>query len=343
MSTLDPSKSWNGEAPLLSELEMPLDLPNFEYTPDFAKIFNDSPIDAFLKAKAANTQLNSVYYAGPYIFHCKGIWAKSVTKLVFSEKFPLDTKSFLYFFFSSITLDYMRLSDACSFCLSRIALSENKDQLNIIFKAFSDAYVAANPYIKCSTEEIETIVKACIIHSGFHVQNSTFPKEKFFELLKDVKESEEMKNKIYEEMLSRPIPLFFTFQDFNSPPEYAKKGMLKKIGGFFKSKKERLFVIDGFILKYYHDKSMKEQIGEIDIAGTVSTHEPKQKKDDEHLLIKNINGGPIGYKMSKEGIRKKSNHTDYAAYADKSEDIESWKSTLNLISFWCIMNQIVGQ
>ena len=146
--------------------------------------------------------------------------------------------------------------------------------------------------------------------------------------------SDEVKNVLYEDMSNKPIPLFFTFSNFSKSPEYSKRGMLKKTGGFFKTKKERLFVIQDFLLKYYHDKSMKEQIGELEISGTVSSVEPKTKKDSEHLLIKNLHGGSIGFKISKDGVRKKSNHNEYTAYADDINDLHCWKSTLNLVAFW---------
>lgn len=328
--------SWNGKTPEISEDYIPFDLPEFKYPQNFAEKFNADPNSAFNSALKDNTLLSSASYAAQYLFHCKGIYATSITKFIFDSNFSENIHSFLFFFFSSITLDFMKFTEAAYYCLSHIALSENIQNNDMIFSAFADAYLTANSWVKFDTVAAARMVKACMFLSGQNNGSETsLTLEQFQKLFNGVQISEEITSQIYESICRTPIPLFFTFVHFQNAPDYGKSGMLKKKGGIFKSMKNRFFTIEGYILKYYHDNTKKEQIGEIDIGGTTSSYVEKQKKDEAHLLIKNKDGGPIGYKISKkEGTRKKSNHIDYCAYANSSEEINSWASILNLVSFW---------
>ena len=333
---IDLFKTWNGKALELAEEVIPLDMPQFEYSNDFVKNFNENPVETFIREKQKNKSLSNECYAGPYIFHCKGLTATAVSNLIFDHQFPLKVQPFLFFFFSSITLDYMQLHEALLYCIPRIALPDNYQQFNTLVTCFANAYKSQNPYVSLKQEQLTVLVKASIFTSGYRVSDTKFyPKDKFHVLVASLNLTSETEDKLYNQINKHPIPLFFTFASTPTAPNYEKKGMLKKKGGMFKSMKNRYFVIDDFLLKYYSDQTGKQQIGELEIGGTISVFIPKQKKDEMHLLIKNKDGTSIGFKISKkDGIRKKSNHNDYVAYSDKESDIKEWQTTLNLVSFW---------
>lgn len=336
----DLYKSWNGAVPDVPEIFIPLDLPKFNYPNDYANNFNKDPFGMLTIAMATDSNIVHLANLGPYLFYCKGIYPSTMSKLIFGQQFPFESRSFLYFYFSSINHEYMKLSDSIYYCLSRIAFPDNKEKLQLIIDIFASVFKTCNPTLEFDLPTLSGLIKAIIIQSGMAVPSKKYPKSKFMEITDKLNIKKEYRERIFNDVDKRPVPVFFTFTHFNSPPEYEKKGMLKKIGGLFKTKKDRCFAIEGFVLKYYHDNTMKDQIGELDIPGTVSSYQPAQKKDPEHLLIRKIGGGSLGYKISKEGIRKKSNHSDYVAYSDRA-DITSWANNLNLIAFWQAVYELI--
>ena len=335
-------RSWNGTTPTISSEYLPISVPKFNFSSSFVNNFNKNPLDTFKKEIENNQKIKEAEYAAQYLFYCYGLQKSALMNFIFSNNIYFKPENFLFLYFSCICMEYISLTDSLYLCLSRIAFPNDKEQLNIIFNSFARCYQMSNPYLKLSLEDIILISKVAIIVSGYHISNNNnYPNDKFMQLLKRVEISDQQKNYFYEKITKKPIPLFFTFGEYTEAPNYKKKGMLKKIGGFFKSKKDRMFAIDDFVLKYYHDKSMKEEIGEIDIGGTISSYEPPTKKTPDYLIIKNKDNTPIGFKISKEGQRKKSNHMDYIAYGDSSNDLKEWAKTLNILSFWKIMFEII--
>lgn len=336
----DLGRSWNGTPPEVPNYLIPTDLPNFSYPNDYAAKFNADPLTMLIEAIKTDSNNAHLQNLGPYLFYCKGIYPSTVSKLIFSPQFPFDLKSFLYFYFNSIIHDFTSLSDSVYYCFSRIAFPDNKDEIQLILDMFSGIYLTCNPSFEYDIPTLSNLLKALLIQSGFNVPGKKFPKSKYLELTNNNKIPRPFRERVFDDLENRPFPVFFTFTNFNKPPEYEKRGMLKKIGGLFKTKKDRCFAIDGFVLKYYNDNTMKGLIGELDIPGTISSYEPAQKKEPEHLLIRKKDGGSLGYKISKEGVRKKSNHSDYIAYSDQT-DITSWANNLNLIAFWKLVYDLI--
>ena len=323
--------SWNGRAPILTSKEIPLDLQKYEYSSRFSDDFHVDSVKALNDAKQKYPELENSYSLGPYLFYAPDITPLDLTNFIFSS--IQQSRSLLFYFFSSITLDYMSILDACRFLLSRIAFPHNIEQINIIFESFVAAYSLANPYISIPTDQMIHIAKSAVLLSGYCCKSSKMAIEEFLSTLQIVKLPEASKRKMYDSINDSPIPLFFTFTHFDEDPDYNKSGLLKKVGGFFHTKKERFFIIEKYVLKYFNDKTKKSQIGELDIEGTISECLPGDKKDAERLLIKNIDGSNIGYKI-KKGSRKKSNHKEYIAYGNDSKELEGWIHTLNLVAFW---------
>jgi len=326
-----PLESWRGQPVPFSENETPLDLMTLNYPEGFVELFNLKPEEAIASAKKGQTALDNSFYLGPYLFHCPGLSPVAISNFIFQNM--AQSRSLLFYYFSSINLDYMSIVDACRFLFSRVAFSDNTDRLMVIFESFASAYILANPYINLSSEDLIRIGMAAVLASGFRTNKSAMPDEEFLSILENVKLQTSCKLKIIKSINQEPIPLFFSFTHFSQDPDYTKNGNLKKIGGMFKTKKDRYFLIEGYILKYYNDHSKKEQIGELDIEGTVSSYLPADKKEGERLVIKRKDGGAIGYKISK-GVRKKSNHTEYIAYGNDTYDLLCWINTLNLVAFW---------
>lgn len=336
----DLARSWNGPPPDVPSHLIPIDLPKFTYPTDYAKMFNQDPMLMITVAITTDSTIVQLHNMGPYLFYCKGIYPSSISKLIFSPKFPFEIKSFLYFYFNSIIHEFNSLSDSIYYCLSRIAFPPNLSQVNTILEIFSAVYLTANPNFDYDIPALTSLLAALLLQSGYNIPSKKFPKSKYLELTHINKIPRAYRERVFNDLEKRPFPVFFTFTHFNNPPEYEKKGMLKKMGGLFKTKKDRCFAIEGFVLKYYNDNTMIDQIGELDIPGTISSYQPAQKKEPEHLLIRKSDGGSLGYKISKEGIRKKSNHSDYIAYADK-DDILTWANNLNLIAFWKIVYDLI--
>ncbi|EAY20426.1 hypothetical protein TVAG_110380 [Trichomonas vaginalis G3] len=326
-------QSWNGGVPEVEEELIPIDIPKFKHLKGFASNFNKNPLEMVKKSIEVNNNLDDASALGPFLFYNEGVSPIAMTKLVFGPDFPFDVRTFLFYFFSSISHEYTILSKSTYYCLSRIAFPDNPQQIQIIFDCFASAYCTCNPEYNYDLASVIAMAKTLLIASGYNIPNGKLPLPRFLDLCKYSNIPDNHKMKLYDEINKKPIPIFFTFTHFSSPPEYEKKGMLKKIGGLFKTKKDRCFAIDGFVLKYYNNNTMRDLIGELDIPGTISSFIPATKKEPDYLLIRRKDGGSLGYKISKEGVRKKSNHDDYIAYAEK-EDILSWANTLNLISFW---------
>lgn len=325
--------SWNGSVQPVDNWLMPMDIPHFQYEDSFARNFNQNPHEAFHAIYEKNQRLTEPASAGPFFFYCPNLSPVALTKFIFSKKFPYEIDTFLFHFFSSIVHEYQKIYPPVYHCFSRIALPDDMPTLNRIIHAFSSVYATSNPGDNMDIQTVAKLVKAIILTAGMKTPDFKFQRNQFMELLKPVSMGVSQKGDLYAEINERPFPIFFTFIEFDTPPEYKKTGMLRKIGGLFKTKKDRCFEIKGFVLKYYSDNTMKQLVGELDIPGTVSSYNPATKKEPEHLLIKKKDGGSLGYKISKEGVRKKSNHSTYIAYSEK-EEIISWANNLNIIDFW---------
>jgi len=327
--------TWLGPAPEIPEYCIPLDKPDFSLPEDFAREFNMDPNKA-VEQHLANRDISFIAHV---LFYCPGIYPSSLTKFVFSKENYSHT--FLVHYFSSITLDFLDITQAVKFLLSRIAFPNRTSYIGIIFKAFADAYTIGNPSCGFSYSDVNRIAIAAILFSIRQRKDSSLPQADFEAFLAPTALDADFKVKFYNELKTQAVPIFFDFASSNCEPNYSKKGYLKKVGGMFKltGKKQRFFIIDGFILKYFKDESMTQQMGEVELRDSVSTFVPPEKKDPEHLLIKRFDGGPIGAKVVK-GVKKGGHHTEYVAYGNE-EDLKSWVSACNFVSFWSILDKFL--
>ncbi|OHT02190.1 hypothetical protein TRFO_30815 [Tritrichomonas foetus] len=332
--------TWLGKAPDLTENDIQIDCVTHFYPENFAFRFNEDPIKEISKIIKENKDLNDSRNLGNFLFMCPELYARSITKFIFSNKDEIS-KSLLYFFFSSANLEYRTIHEASRLLLSRIAFPNNQIQISIIFDAFAAAYHSMNTYSEITTKEIAQVAVSCVVFSIFKSKTDILSQNEYIKILDNVKMQEGLKKDIYECLKAKPIPIFFMFASSLDEPNYSKSGYLKKIGGAIKGKTKRWFLIDNskFTLKYYKDETKKQILGEVELAGSVTTYVSTTKKDQEHLVIKKLNGGPIGFKISKDGHPKRSNHTEYIAYGNDTETLKSWVSACNFVSFWSILNE----
>ena len=328
-------KTWNGSANILYEEVLPVNFKHFDYPANFAQQFNENPIQTFQHESKNNEKLNECETAANFLFYCSDIYPKSITEFVFNQKCPFNKETFLFSFFSSLSLEYIDFIKALSICCSHIAFPSDVQQTEIILISFIKAFLSVNPYIRINENNLLILSKALIFMSGLNIHNEEpIPQKQFHAMINKINVDEQIETSLYNSINKNPVPLFFTFCNFIDPPGYKKTFHLKKKGGLFKNQKDRYFIIDSFIFKYYKDKTLRDQAGELDIGETFSEFVPRSKKEHSHIITKNVKGEPIGYKISKKtGERKRSNHSEYLIYGDDDEVLKEVVMTLNLLSY----------
>ena len=327
-------KTWNGSANVLDEELLPIDVPHFDYGNDFAVKFNQNPIETFQKEMKENAKLSEYDAAANFLLFCSDIYPKTITSFIFNQKCPFNIENFLFSFFSSFSLEYVEFHKAMSACCSHIAFPNDIKQTEIILKAIVQAYLAQNPYVKYNEISLLILSKALVFMSAFNVPGSEYlPMKQFHAMISSCKMDEAAESNLYNVINKQPIPLFFTFVNFTDPPGYKKTFIFKKKVGLFKTYKNRYYIIDNFTMKYFKDPGLQDQAGEIDIESTITEFVPKEKKESAYICIKNIEGKYIGYKISKNGERKKRHHIDYFIYSDDDEELKQLMMTLNLLSY----------
>ena len=63
------------------------------------------------------------------------------------------------------------------------------------------------------------------------------------------------------------------------------------------------------------------------------------------MLMKRIDNGVIGAKITKDGARKKSSHKEYIVYGNDSDatHLKEWCASCNVVSFWSLLMKFLGQ
>ncbi|KAH0795559.1 hypothetical protein GPJ56_000438 [Histomonas meleagridis] len=336
----DPqTTTWIGGAPEFQEIDYPYALKRFDYPPDFAKKFNQSPATAITEIQETMKQLKEESNLGPFLMHCPGIYPRALAHYVFSS--PSTSHTLLYYYFDSVNIEYMSIPKAARLLLSRIAFPINQKHLAVLFDSFADVYSTANPYLVISRKDIAQITVACIVFSIFYRKTKVLPMAEFLSFIKGVKLPDGYKEKIYYELKDNPIPVFFGFSVSLEEPNYNKSGILKReTGGVFKGKfSKRFYIIDHFNLKYFKDETVSELIGQVELDGSYTQFFPANKKEPPHIVIRKLNGGPVGYVYTKDMEKKRIKDTEHVVYDNDVENLISWTCALNYVSFWSILDE----
>lgn len=339
-STAEETTTWLGKAPPLSAVDKITDIVSVACPPCFAPHFNSDPVAAVQGMSNTEPKLLDHYSLGPFLFYCEGLYPSALSRFFFSSTLE-NARSLLFYFFSSANLEYMEIMDAARLLLSRIAFPIEQKRIEVIFDAFADAYLAANVYLGMAPKTVSHIAVSCVVFSIFKRKKECMELAEFMKLLTKVNVSDQYKKNIYSKVSEKPIPIFFTFAPSVQEPNYTKTGFLKKLGGSFKGKTKRYFVIEEFSLRYYKDANRKHLIGEVELEGIVAELvRATGKKETDRLMIRRLDGGQIGSKIAKDGTRKKSNHKKYEAFAEDNTTLMSWISACNFVSFWSILHKI---
>lgn len=231
--------------------------------------------------------------------------------------------------------------DAARLCFSRIAFQSSPQDLEKIFSVFARAYLDANPYYRIPPQQLSKVCAAFILFSVTKSKSCHISFESFCDTLQSLQIDKKILNDAYLALVSKPIPLFFLFASSRFEPEPSKEGDLMKIGGMFKSKTKRYFLIEDSVLKYYKDSSKKVQLGEVELAGAYSHVVEASGKEPDKLVIERFDGEYIGSKITPKE-KKRSHHKSYIAYGTSLGELKIWDSVLNFVSFRSILYEYLG-
>ena len=243
------SSSWIGKAPTLQESDIPYDWVSDKYPPNFARDFNLNPKEtiSLLKQTSKYNSLENSSDMGSFLFFCHNLSPVAITNYIIQNQ--REIQSMYYFFFNSPILDYLSIHDAARMLISRIALPNDIKIIQMILEAFANAYYSSNQYISESLSDISKLILAAIIFSM---------SIRFLTLVESVKTSKKFVINFYNTLKANPIPIFFTFANFDKEPNDQKNGQLKGVGGIFKKKSNMYFKICNNELQSYRDQELTE-------------------------------------------------------------------------------------
>lgn len=281
---------------------------------------------------------------------------KTSDKLHNTENFVYP-RSILFHYYSSMNMELMSINDAAYYLLPRIAFPKEFEQISAIFEMFGSAYSEKNQYQKLSADDAAQIGAAVCMLSMFCNTNcpDDISFENFSTLLSNIDLPNAWKQSIYNKIKHKPIPIFLEAVNMMEKPNYRKSGVLKKPSGL---KVKRFFSIsikinfsnsrkknDSFYsLKYYKDDSLSQFRGIFDLSKSVATFiQASNKRDQDKLIIRKIDGGPIFYKVGKDHQPKWSNKTQISLYENERNSLHSWASNINYISFLSQLDSFISQ
>ncbi|KAH0793833.1 hypothetical protein GPJ56_002255 [Histomonas meleagridis] len=335
--------TWLGPIPQVDPADIPVDNSPYQYPPNFANDFNKHSVNAVKNAKSIgySQYLTYVYDIAPYLFYCPGIHPRALTMYFFSM--PSQAPALFYFYFSSISLEYVPLAVAIRTLLSRISFPKNMAQVLVIIDSFADAYHTANPFLYENKSDIVKIVNASIVLTLNRRGEESMSCTSFLSILQSTKSPTEDKERVYEYLKSNPIPLFFGFVELTSEPNMAMCGELTKIGSgsLLKRKKKRLFQLTGYtnVMQSFKGKEKNELSLEIPLTNIKVKYIPANQKDPSHFILKSGDGNPFGKKYA-NGKVKPSKNNFYTFYANNDKDVRHWVDMINLVSFHKLIKEL---
>lgn len=329
MTSVDRA-SWLGDLPPIPQESRPVTDFNFEFLPNFANMFNEDPIGAEQYLMSKNNIFENPYYLGAYLCYCPNLNPTPLQTAIFAN--PRLSRTLLYYFYSSINLEFVSLYDAGYLLLSRLSFPNNLEQLRLIFDVIADVYVSQNPYFKLPKEQVSMVFVVFVLFSVYHNGKDMMPYSHFAQYLHMVLGlSDKQKRELYDSMVKKPIPLFLTFRLTCERPKFDKSGELRRTGSIL-SKKKRTYRINGFKLQSY-DTSKNTLIDELQLRGIIAefVHAPNSKSG--HITLKNQDGSLLNYKL-----KNKNRESSQANY-----ELCSWADDINFISFVSLLHYIVGK
>lgn len=313
--------------PAIPPGDLPLDRKMYEYSPTFSADFNKNSINAINNSKQtlrSKEVLQDVFSLGPYLFFADSIHPKALTEFFFSKYNQNQHAALLYFFFSSVSLEFVSIVDAMRMLLPRVALPDNAEQLRTIIGAFAAAYYDANEYFAESKEEVANITVEAVLLALYN-EYSIFSGE---DALRSIRPS------IGGELSVKRMPLCFAFADEGRGRELKVSGSLARLGqGLLKRKKKNYYHLQSNSLQFYKSRDSREVLGVIPLDGVEVEQVPAQGREQAHFVIRSVNEKPFGYRVNM-GKRKYSKKTQYTMFADSENEISEWVRTLKLTAFY---------
>lgn len=319
--------TWLGYPQKFNKDQIAMDIQISDYTAEFIDSFNKNPTNAMQNISRALH--DNPYDIGPYLFQCQELSPNMLQQYIFST--PEMADSLLFYFYSTLNMEFMPLHKALSLALPRIALSREPKQLESIFEQFASAYLLMNPYLNFTIHDIAKIAASSIIFSLYKIQNSLIPKDQYVVYLKEVNMSYQLKNELYNKLNDNPVPLYFTFASSQYPPNLYCEGFLKKKGGILKRSNSNWYVVGNFTLKCFKDQSSNSPEEEIDLSDTITKFVEATGKEQAHLQLMKATSDQFIYKYEK-GKKKPSSKNIYLLYGNEG-DLATWGSVLNYVSF----------
>jgi hypothetical protein len=322
--------TWLGKAP---DCEPAFDSVRFDIPIGFAKAFNANPSQAVADLQAQIPQLCEPCNLGCLLFHWLGLYPRVLTRYLFDSDNLLCPRGFLYFFFRAVNLEYSSVSECARLLLSHLAIPADPAQVDLIIECFAQAYLDANGYLNFSLADVQIVARATIAYSLYKHPDSTMPLATYLKWLVPLNVAQEYKTRLYEEADRYPIPVFMMFTSSLAAPDLRKSGYLIKFAASsLSSRRKRFFVIEGFTLFYYADKSRNNIFGEVDLIGTISEVVKGVKKDPEQLVLRRLDGGAFGWKHVK-GQKKKNSRVEFVLSTADGKGLEAWATACNIVAF----------
>lgn len=327
--------TWIGKSATIHETDIPPSWSGIKYPPNFAKDFNLNPKEtiSLLKQTEKYFSLENSSEIGPFLFFCNNLSPVAITNFYMLNQ--RDIQSLYYFFFSSPILDYTCIQDAARMLISRIALPNDIKIIQIIIEAFSNAYLCSNQYASESVSDISKLILAAIIFSLSvrNKNNTSLPQDQFLALVDSVRASKKFIVSFYNSLKNSPIPIFFTFANFEKEPNDQKCGQLKQVGGIFKKKSNMYFKINNNELQSFRDQEMTDFHGGIELQGTYVQFVTSNSKESALFTIRRFDNQPFGYKIKKMQ-RKQRKKNVYMLSGSSDEDTKQWCDLLQFTIFY---------
>lgn len=329
MTVVDKA-SWLGNLPPIpKESYLPTDF-DYDYPENFVNMFNEDPIQAEQYLLSKSIVFENPYYLGSYLCYCPDLNPTPLQTALFAN--PMLSRTLLYHFFSSLNLEFVSLYDAGYLLLSRISFPNNLEQLIMIFDVITDVYINQNPYLKLPKEQLMMVFVVFVMFSVYHKGIEVMPFTHFAQYLHMVLGiSEKQKMEIYDCLVKKPIPLFFTFRLSCEKPTFERAGELRKSGSILMSKKKRLYKISGFKLQSYDSKG--QLVEELPLKGVVAEYVYSSNSKIGYIELKNPDGSLLNYNLKNPG--KETGQLDC--------ELSSWAEDINFISFVSLLHFIVGK
>lgn len=349
MTNSPDSYTWIGKPLPIKDEDVLNNDRDFHFPPKFADQFNKDPFEGakFLFDYSPDFKLSSNYFLSRILFYCPNLSYSSITNYFLSAvnlsktEYRDNRKSLFYFYFQSINLDYIDISEAAQLLLSRVAIPLNSAQIKIILEAFGEAYCFANKYISESPKDVAIFGKAAILYSMDKVNNKKMPRDEFKQILNESDFPDDAKETFLEEILKNPIPVCFTFFDSRIEPSFEKSGYFTRFGKKHKRKKKIKLDITKGKVTYFKDYPKDTTERSFKLIGIIAEIVPQEQKSPAHLIIKKNQEVPFDLTIRSKGHENTKNKNQLALIPDNSEDLVAWKNCIEYNSCFASLYNLI--